>query len=33
MREEGRKKIMRKGLDGAHKRRVKERQRETGGPW
>jgi hypothetical protein len=33
MREDGRKRIMRKGLDCAHKRRVQERQTATGGPW
>jgi hypothetical protein len=31
--EDGRKRIMRKGLDVAHKRRMQERQRATGGPW
>ncbi len=31
--EDGRKRIMRKGLDGAHKRRVQERQNATGEPW
>jgi hypothetical protein len=30
-REDGRKRIMRKGLDGANKRGVQERQRATGG--
>jgi hypothetical protein len=29
---DGRKRIMRKGLDSAHKRRVQERQSATGGP-
>jgi hypothetical protein len=32
-REDGRKRIMRKGVDCAHKRRVQERQTATGGPW